>query len=156
MEICIVSSHLKTNGAWVGSITDKHGHTTTIGDCYPNSSQHKAIILGCTRLIYRCSDVTQITVRSNYNNLIQAMNSWIHNWRSNNWRNAKRKPIEYREEWEALYHYSSAAQTKWVFCRDGTNAAIDHIRQTCDQVVTGFFPHDCMQDRTFEDLQAQA
>lgn len=46
---------------------------------------------------------------------INCMNQkWYENWRTNGWRNSKKKPVENRDLWEELLEVSSIHDIRWI------------------------------------------
>ncbi len=46
---------------------------------------------------------------------INCMNQkWYENWRTNGWRNSKKKPVENRDLWEELLETSRPHEIRWI------------------------------------------
>lgn len=47
--------------------------------------------------------------------LVRAFNEgWLRNWQRNGWRNAKKKPVENKDLWEALLEQNARHRMTWV------------------------------------------
>ena len=57
------------------------------------------------------NDLIELYTDSNY--LRQGITEWIHKWKKNNWRTAKRKPVANRELWIQISDLNEKMDVEW-------------------------------------------
>ena len=57
----------------------------------------------------------EIVTDSNY--MVQAMTSWIYGWQKRDWKNSKKKPVENRDLFEALWQAQARHDVKWTWVK---------------------------------------
>lgn len=72
----------------------------------------------------------RVTTDSNY--VVKGMNSWIHGWLKNGWKNSQRKAVLNRDLWERLLQTSSLHAVEWKWIK-GHNGHIENER--CDRLA---------------------
>ncbi|HSW62223.1 MAG TPA: ribonuclease HI [Dissulfurispiraceae bacterium] len=72
----------------------------------------------------------RVTTDSNY--VVKGMNSWIHGWLKNGWKNAQKKEVLNRDLWERLLQVSGAHSVEWKWIK-GHNGHLENER--CDRLA---------------------
>ena len=62
------------------------------------------------------------------------METWIKNWKKNNWRTADKKPVKNKELWQKLDELASRITIHWVWVRghagEEFNERVDDLART--------------------------
>ena len=99
-------------------------HTTN------NRMELMAVIKALTAA--RKHDAVEIHTDSQY--VKNGMESWIKNWKRNNWRTASRQPVKNQDLWMALDDSASKIKIKWHWVRghngDEMNERVDTLART--------------------------
>lgn len=90
-----------------------------------NRMELLAAIRGLTALTRPCR--VRLTTDSQY--VYKGITEWIHGWRRNGWKNAKKEEVLNRDLWEELGELNRTHQVEWVWVR-GHNGHVENER--CD------------------------
>ena len=63
------------------------------------------------------------------------MQSWMKNWKKNNWRTADKKPVKNQDLWMKLDELSQSIELHWVWVR-GHNG--EEFNERCDELARGY------------------
>ncbi len=77
----------------------------------------------------------QVEIISDSKYVILGITEWIHNWLTNNWRSANKKPVMNRELWEELYKLTQEFKPNWNYVK-GHNE--DKYNDRADLIATSF------------------
>ncbi len=77
---------------------------------------------------------SEIEIHTDSQYVKNGMETWIKNWRKNNWRTADRKPVKNRELWQKLDELASRIKIHWVWVRghngEEFNERVDDLART--------------------------
>lgn len=79
------------------------------GDTTNNQMELMAAIQGLEALTRPCKVV--LTTDSQY--VRQGITQWIHGWKRNNWKNAKKQPVKNKEFWQRLDEAAVSHEVEW-------------------------------------------
>lgn len=111
-----------TNGKNVAHRSGGESDTTN------NRMELMAVIRALTAA-HRHSEV-EIHTDSQY--VKNGMQTWIKNWRKNNWRTADRKPVKNQDLWQKLDELAGQIKIHWVWVR-GHNG--EEFNEMCDTLA---------------------
>ena len=63
------------------------------------------------------------------------MQSWMKNWKKNNWRTADKKPVKNQDLWMKLDELATNIKIHWVWVR-GHNG--EELNERCDELARGY------------------
>jgi ribonuclease HI len=102
------------------------GSTLDFGGCEPNSTNHRAELLGfivALEYLRANPQPTQVSIFSDSQYVIDGLNEdWVANWRQHNWFNTKGKPVGNRDLWEYLETLSCSVPATFHHLRGHTDA----------------------------------
>ena len=76
--------------------------------------------------------VVEIHTDSQY--VKNGMQTWMKNWKKNNWRTADRKPVKNQDLWQQLDELAQHSDIHWVWVR-GHNG--EEFNERCDELARG-------------------
>lgn len=88
---------------------------------------------------------SKVKLHSDSAYLINCMNQrWYEKWRTNGWKNAKKKPVENRDLWEELLRISSVHDVEWIKVKGhsgvkGNERCDALVRKEIDKMLTPTF-----------------
>lgn len=100
-----------------------------------NRQELLAVIASLNTLVRPCD----VTIYSDSNYVVKGINSWMHQWKQQNWITTKGTPVANRDLWEALFHHGSTHKLMaiWVKAHTGQahhpyfeNNIVDNIAQS--------------------------
>ena len=59
----------------------------------------------------------RIAIYSDSKYVVQGMNTWIHGWKKNGWKNTGKKPVANKSLWEELDQLSASHDVTWVWVK---------------------------------------
>ena len=79
------------------------------------------------------NETAPITIHSDSQLLIKGMTEWIANWIKNGWKNASRKPVANRDQWEQILDLSKGLNITWKWVKghagDAQNERVDGLAE---------------------------
>lgn len=78
-----------------------------------NRMEMSAVLNGLRAMKRPCA--IEVVTDSQY--VIKGMTEWIHGWKKRGWKNAKKKPVENRDLWEALEAAAATHSIKWTWVK---------------------------------------
>ena len=77
---------------------------------------------------------SEIEIHTDSQYVKNGMETWIKNWRKNNWRTADKKPVKNKELWQKLDDLASRIKIHWVWVRghngEEFNERVDDLART--------------------------
>ena len=75
---------------------------------------------------------SEIEIHTDSQYVKNGMQSWIKNWRKNNWRTADKKPVKNQDLWQKLDELAGRIKIHWVWVR-GHNG--EEFNEMCDTLA---------------------
>lgn len=101
-------SHNPGPGGWAFAVVHNNeiqyqssGHAS---DTTNNKMELQAILEGLSHLQQKYKESVAITVCTDSAYCLNALQTWVHNWKKKQWRKSDNKPIENKEVIQNLYH----------------------------------------------------
>ena len=84
-----------------------------------------------------------ITIITDSNYLKNGINSWITNWKKNNWKTANKKPVKNQDLWLILDDQNSLKDIKWDWVKGHStdkynNEADELAREAAENLIQSF------------------
>lgn len=121
-------------GGWAFVATDGKNTAERSGgekDTTNNRMELMAVISALTAA--RKHNEIEIHTDSQY--VKNGMQSWMKNWKKNNWRTSDKKPVKNQDLWMKLDELSSNTKIHWVWVR-GHNG--EELNERCDELARGY------------------
>lgn len=121
-------------GGWAFVATDGENIAERCGgdaDTTNNRMELMAVIRALTAA-HRHKSV-EIHTDSQY--VKNGMQTWMKNWKKNNWRTADKKPVKNQDLWQKLDELSQNIDIHWVWVR-GHNG--EEFNERCDELARGY------------------
>ena len=118
-------------GGWAFIATDGKNVAERSGgerDTTNNRMELTAVI----RAITAAHRHDEIEIHTDSQYVKNGMQSWIKNWKKNNWRTADRKPVKNKELWMQLDDAANKIKIHWVWVR-GHNG--NELNERCDELA---------------------
>jgi len=102
-----------------------------------NNQMELTAVIEALKLLNKPCDV-EVYTDSKY--VMDGINSWIHNWKRNNWRNAAKKPVKNKDLWISLDEQVNKHKVhfNWVKGHSG-----DKYNEIADGLATGAIVYSC-------------
>ena len=118
-------------GGWAFIATDGKNTAERSGgerDTTNNRMELTAVI----RAIRAARRHNELEIHTDSQYVKNGMQTWIKNWRKNNWRTADKKPVKNKELWIMLDELASQIKIHWVWVR-GHNG--NEMNERCDELA---------------------
>lgn len=103
-------------GGW-GVLLRFHDHEKTLKGAVAHTTNNRmellAAIEGLTALTRPC----EVHLHTDSKYVQQGITLWIHAWRKNGWRNAKKEPVKNADLWQQLETVVAKHQVKWFWVK---------------------------------------
>jgi len=118
-------------GGWAFVATDgKNIAERSGGEC--DTTNNRMELTAVIRAISAARRHDQVEIHTDSQYVKNGMQSWIKNWKKNNWRTADRKPVKNKELWMQLDELASKTKIHWVWVR-GHNG--NEFNERCDELA---------------------
>jgi ribonuclease HI len=115
---------IATNGCQVAERCGGERETT-------NNKMELTAVIKALRAARKHSEI-EIHTDSQY--VKNGMETWINNWKKNNWRNANKKPVKNKELWQELDKLAETIKIHWVWVKghagEEFNERVDELART--------------------------
>ena len=118
-------------GGWAFVATDGKNIAERSGgerDTTNNRMELTAVI----RAITAARRHSEVEIHTDSQYVKNGMQTWIKNWRKNNWRTSDRKPVKNQELWMRLDELATQVKIHWVWVR-GHNG--NELNERCDELA---------------------
>ncbi|MBP5485794.1 MAG: ribonuclease HI [Alphaproteobacteria bacterium] len=118
-------------GGWAFVATDGKNRAERSGgekDTTNNRMELTAVI----RAISAARRHNEIEIHTDSQYVKNGTQTWIKNWKKNNWRTADKKPVKNQDLWQQLDELVSAVKVHWVWVR-GHNG--EELNERCDELA---------------------
>ena len=121
-------------GGWAFVATDGKNIADRCGgerDTTNNRMELMAVIRALTAA-HRHKEV-EIHTDSQY--VKNGMQTWMNNWKKNNWRTADKKPVKNKDLWQKLDELAQNIEIHWVWVK---GHAGEEFNERCDELARGY------------------
>lgn len=118
-------------GGWAFVATDGKNIAHRSGG-EANTTNNRMELMAVIRAITAAHRHSEIEIHTDSQYVKNGMQSWIKNWRKNNWRTADRKPVKNQDLWQKLDELAGNTKIHWVWVR-GHNG--EEFNEMCDELA---------------------
>ncbi len=118
-------------GGWAFVATDGV-HRAERSGAEENTTNNRMELMAVLRAITAAARHSEIEIHTDSQYVKNGMQSWIKNWRKNNWRTADKKPVKNQDLWQKLDEAASKIKIHWVWVR-GHNG--EELNERCDELA---------------------
>ena len=118
-------------GGWAFVATDGV-HSAERSGAEVNTTNNRMELMAVLRAITAAARHSEIEIHTDSQYVKNGMQTWIKNWRKNNWRTADKKPVKNQDLWQKLDEVASKIKIHWVWVR-GHNG--EELNERCDELA---------------------
>jgi len=121
-------------GGW-GFIATDGTNTAERSGCEPNTTNNRMELTAVLRALSAARRHAEVEIHSDSQYVKNGMQTWIPNWKRNNWRTADKKPVKNQDLWQKLDEVAAGyKKIHWVWVR-GHNG--DEMNERVDALARG-------------------
>ncbi len=121
------------NGGWAFVATDGKNVAERNGG-EKNTTNNRMELTAVIRALSAAHKHAEVEIHTDSQYVKNGMESWIKNWKKNNWKTADKKPVKNQELWQQLDEVAKNIKIHWVWVRghDGNpnNERADELART--------------------------
>lgn len=118
-------------GGWAFVVTDGKNIAERCGG-EANTTNNRMELTAVIRALTAARRHSEIELHTDSQYVKNGMQSWIKNWKKNNWRTADKKPVKNQDLWMQLDELSNAIIIHWHWVR-GHNG--NEFNERCDELA---------------------
>ena len=120
-------------GGWAFVATDGKNTAERSGG-EQNTTNNRMELMAVIRALTAAHRHSQVEIHTDSQYVKNGMQSWIKNWRKNNWKTADKKPVKNQDLWQKLDELANDIKIHWVWVR-GHNG--EEFNERCDELARG-------------------
>ncbi len=118
-------------GGWAAVLTYGDQEKVVSGAA-PNTTNNRMELTAALRALQALKEPCAVTLHTDSAYLVRAFtDGWLWNWKRNGWKNAKKKPVENQDLWQALLEQNQRHQITWIKVKghadDAANNRVDGL-----------------------------
>ena len=118
------------NGGWAAIIIDD-GKKTQIKGSKKNTTNNQMELVAPIEALKKIPKGTKVQIFTDSKYVKTGITEWIHNWKKNGWKTAKKEPVKNKELWEELDFLTNEFEISWNWVKahstDELNNEVDLI-----------------------------
>ena len=118
-------------GGWAFVATDGKNTAERSGG-ESNTTNNRMELMAVIRALTAAQRHSEVEIHTDSQYVKNGMQSWIKNWRRNNWRTADKKPVKNQDLWVQLDELANKIKLHWVWVR-GHNG--EEFNERCDELA---------------------
>lgn len=118
-------------GGWAFVATDGKNTAERSGG-ETNTTNNRMELMAVIRALTAAHRHSEIEIHTDSQYVKNGMQSWISNWKKNNWKTADKKPVKNQDLWKKLDELATSIKIHWVWVR-GHNG--EEINERCDELA---------------------
>ena len=118
-------------GGWAFVATDGKNVAHRSGG-ESDTTNNRMELMAVIRAISAAHRHSELEIHTDSQYVKNGMQTWIKNWRKNNWRTADRKPVKNQDLWQKLDELANNTKIHWVWVR-GHNG--EEFNEKCDELA---------------------
>ncbi len=99
-----------------------------------NTTNNKMELTAVIKALTAARKHSEVEIHTDSQYVKNGMQSWIKNWKKNNWKTADKKPVKNQELWQQLDELASAIKIHWVWVKghagEEFNERVDMLART--------------------------
>lgn len=100
----------------------------------PNTTNNRMELMAVIRALHACKRHDELEIHTDSQYVKNGMQSWVKNWKKNNWKTATKKPVKNQDLWMELDAIASTKKIHWVWVRghngNEMNERVDVLART--------------------------
>ena len=118
-------------GGWAFVATDGKNIAHRSGG-EASTTNNRMELMAVIRAIMAAHRHSEVEIHTDSQYVKNGMQTWIKNWRKNNWRTADKKPVKNQDLWQKLDELANNTKIHWVWVR-GHNG--EEFNEMCDELA---------------------
>ena len=118
-------------GGWAFVATDGKNIAHRSGG-EASTTNNRMELMAVIRAITAAHRHSEVEIHTDSQYVKNGMQTWIRNWRKNNWRTADKKPVKNQDLWQKLDELANNTKIHWVWVR-GHNG--EEFNEMCDELA---------------------
>jgi len=99
-----------------------------------NTTNNRMELMAVIRALTAAHRHTSVEIHTDSQYVKNGMQTWMKNWKKNNWRTADKKPVKNQDLWQKLDELAQDIEIHWVWVR-GHNG--EEFNERCDELARG-------------------
>lgn len=120
-------------GGW-GFVATDGIHTAERSGGEKDTTNNKMELTAVIRALRAARKHNELEIHTDSQYVKNGMQSWIKNWKKNNWKTADKKPVKNQELWQELDELASKIKIHWVWVKghagEEFNEMVDTLART--------------------------
>ena len=118
-------------GGWAFVATDdKNIAERTGGEC--NTTNNRMELMAVIRALVAAHRHDAVEIHTDSQYVKNGMQTWMKNWKKNNWRTADKKPVKNQDLWQKLDELTQNIKIHWVWVK---GHAGEEFNERCDELA---------------------
>jgi len=120
-------------GGWAFVATDGE-HIAERAGGERNTTNNRMELMAVIRALTAAHRHKSVEIHTDSQYVKNGMQTWMKNWKKNNWRTADKKPVKNQDLWQKLDDLAQNVDIHWVWVR-GHNG--EEFNERCDELARG-------------------
>jgi len=121
-------------GGWAFVATDGKNIAERCGG-ESDTTNNRMELMAVIRALTAAHRHTLVEIHTDSQYVKNGMQTWMKNWKKNNWRGSNKKPIKNQDLWKQLDELAQRVEIHWVWVR-GHNG--EEFNERCDELARGY------------------
>lgn len=125
-------------GGWAFVATDGKNTAERCG-AEPDTTNNRMELMAVLRALNAAKKHAELEIHTDSQYVKNGMQSWVKNWKKNNWRTASRQPVKNQDLWMALDEVASTIKIHWHWVRGHAghemNERVDCLARTAAESI---------------------
>ena len=120
-------------GGWAFVATDGKNVAERCGG-EPDTTNNRMELMAVIRALSAAHRHSAVEIHTDSQYVKNGMQTWLKNWKKNNWSTADKKPVKNQDLWQQLDELAQKVEIHWVWVR-GHNG--NEYNERCDELARG-------------------
>ena len=103
-------------GGW-GALLHFNGSEKELCGGAPDTTNNRMELMAPIKALDALTKPCKVTIVTDSKYVKDGITTWIHNWKKNGWRNAKKKPVKNADLWQALDEATNGHEVNWEWVK---------------------------------------
>ena len=121
-------------GGWAFVATDGKNVAERAGG-EKNTTNNRMELMAVIRALTAAHRHTSVEIHTDSQYVKNGMQTWMENWKKNNWRTADKKPVKNQDLWQQLDELANKVEIHWVWVK---GHAGNEYNERCDELARGY------------------
>tara|TARA_X000000368_G_scaffold416929_2_gene411974 strand:+ start:600 stop:1040 length:441 start_codon:yes stop_codon:yes gene_type:complete len=120
------------NGGWAFIILNSKNEKIIKYGYEKNTTNNRMELIATINAIKLLKEESKCNIITDSNYVKEGINSWIKNWKKNNWLTANKKDVKNKDLWIKLDKYINNKQINWIWVKGHSS---DEINNMVDEIA---------------------